>query len=46
MKNVTFPLKPQMKGPEVANLQAALQEAAKNAGVGLEIENGEIFVST
>src|SRR3954467_3704661 len=34
-------------GPDpIVMLQAALREAAKNAGVEIEIENGMIFVST
>lgn len=30
----------------VVMLQAALQEAAKNAGVGLTVEDGAVYVST
>jgi 5-hydroxyisourate hydrolase-like protein (transthyretin family) len=33
MNNVTFPLKPQMKGPEVANLQDALQQLLVRSAV-------------
>ena len=34
-------------GPDpVVMLQAALQEAAKNAGVGVSVEDGAIFLST
>jgi hypothetical protein len=34
-------------GPDpIVMLDAALQEAAKNAGVGLAVENGELFLMT
>lgn len=33
MNNVTFPLKPQMKGPDVADLQEALRQLLERSAV-------------
>jgi hypothetical protein len=39
MNNITFPLKPQMRGPEVADLQAALWQLLER-GVILRDDEG------